>query len=258
MESRETYRRILNKLGYYDYQQGLIFRHMKQTGGWDSHLENCRNFIVQAARFYKPQKVTVMGSGWLLDFPLAELMDITESITLIDIIHPPEVIKQVSAFKKVVLSNDDITGGLIEEVWNATRKVKYFRKLNTLGDIRVPQYGFRDDPGLLISLNILSQLHVLPVRYLRGKADVDEDEFSKFRAAIQERHLELLSKHNSVLLTDTSEIFTDSSGNETDVRSVITDLPAGRLSEEWKWDFDLKHTDYYKKKSIMKVTAILY
>lgn len=258
LNSRETYRRILHKLGYYDYQHGLIHRHLKQSGGWDSHLEKCRNFILKAAEYYKPGRITVLGSGWLLDFPLAELLDATDSINLIDIIHPPEVVKQVSSLKKVMLSEEDITGGLIEEVWNSTRKTGLFRKLKTLGDIQIPRYTFKEDPGLLVSLNILSQLHVLPVRFLERKAEVSVDEFSRFRTAIQEKHLELLGRYKSVLITDTSEIFTDNSGNDSDVRSVLAEIPEGRVREEWKWDFDLKHTDYYKKRSVMKVTAILY
>ena len=60
-----SYRRILNRMGYYDYQNGLIYNHLNQEGGWDSHLDHCRNFINRALDYYKPEKVTVLGSGWL-------------------------------------------------------------------------------------------------------------------------------------------------------------------------------------------------
>ena len=257
MESKELYKRVLNKLGYFDYQQGLIERHLKQEGGWDSHLARCRNFILKAAEFYKPEKITVMGSGWLLDLPLAELLEITGSVTLTDIVHPPEVIRQVSSLSNVKLSTEDITGGLIENIWHETRKAPLFGKLKSLDGIEIPQFKFREDPGLLISLNIMSQLEVLPVRYLKTRTHAGEEELLKFRAAVQERHLELLHNHKSVLLTDTNEIFTDRSGGKTDVRSVVIDLPEGRMKEEWEWDFDLKYTDYYGKRSVMKVTAIM-
>ena len=249
---------MLNKLGYYDYQRGLIIRHLKQEGGWDSHLEHCRRFILKATEFYNPEKITVLGSGWLLDIPLKELLEIAGSVTLLDIVHPPEVIKQVSSLKNVTLSEGDITGGLIENVWNETRKLPFFRKLNTLENINIPEYTFTEDPGLLISLNIMSQLDVLPVRYLKTRANAEEEEFIKFRAEVQKQHLKLLRKHKSVLLTDINEISTDRAGRKSEVRSIVTDLPEGKIKQGWEWDFDLKNTDYYEKISVMKVVAIMF
>src|SRR5450759_4375935 len=104
MKHPETYRRMLYKMGYYDYQQGLIYRHLNQKGGWDKHLEHCRSFIMKALEIYKPVKVTVLGSGWLLELPLKEMIDLTEEVVLVDIIHPPEVISQAGSMKKVTLN----------------------------------------------------------------------------------------------------------------------------------------------------------
>ena len=88
-----SYRRMLNKMGYYNYQNGLIYHHINQHGGWENHEEHCRGFIIKALDFYKPEKVTVLGSGWLLELPLAELVERTGKICLVDIVHPPDVIK---------------------------------------------------------------------------------------------------------------------------------------------------------------------
>jgi len=74
-------------MGYYNYQNGLIIHHVNQEGGWESHQERCRSFILKALELYKPQKVTVLGSGWLLELPFAELIEQTEKVCLIDIIH---------------------------------------------------------------------------------------------------------------------------------------------------------------------------
>ena len=60
-----------------------------------------------------------------------------------------------------------------------------------------------------------------------------------------------------MLITDVTEIFTDRSGNVSEKQSVITDLPEGLLKEEWTWDFDLVLSDYYGKRSVLKVAAII-
>jgi hypothetical protein len=97
-------------MGYYNYQAGLIHHHIDQQAGWEDHQAHCRNFILKAIELYKPGKVTVLGSGWLLDLPLAELAECNGSVSLIDIVHPPDVIAQARNFNNVELIEQDITG----------------------------------------------------------------------------------------------------------------------------------------------------
>ena len=253
----ETYRRMLNKMGYYNYQQGLIYRHLNQEGGWDFHQERCRNFILKAISYYKPRKVTVLGSGWLLELPLSEMSDITDEISLVDIVHPPQVKQQIAGLEKVKISEQDVTGGLIEEVWNKTRKRFFFNKLSSLNSILIPEYQPKEDPGLVISLNILTQLESLLVEFLKQRAVVKEEELSRFRAEIQKKHISFLKTHNSVLITDTAEIFTENSGKSVSKITVMTEIPEGRYKEEWTWNFDLLKSDYYGKSSVLNVLAIL-
>lgn len=252
-----SYRRILNKLGYYNYQQGLIYRYLKQGEAWESHLENCRSFILKAIDFYKPVKVTVLGSGWLMDLPLAEILEKTDSVSLVDIVHPPEVISQVAGLKKVSLVESDITGGLIEEVWTKAGKASFFKRLKDIGTIEIPELKLSGDPGMLISLNILTQLELLPVELLKKCNRIDNEQLVKFKAAVQKKHLDLLEKHKSVLITDIFENCYDSSDNMSEVPSVLVNLPEGKYKEEWIWKFDLKRSDYYGKRSMYKVVAMI-
>jgi len=256
MAYSEKYKRILHRLGYYDYQQGLIYRHLGQNEGWNSHLVNCRNYILKAVEIIKPGKVTVLGSGWLLDLPLKELLEAGIHVTLIDIVHPPEAYSQTASLRGVELIEDDATGGVVELVWEKAAKLPFFRKLKSTGDLIVPVYRLNGDPGLVISLNILSQLDVLPVKFLKKRSKAGEDEIFRFRKNIQDNHLRFLSGYTSILISDISEIFTDSSGKTTEVPTVITTLPSGSGREEWTWDFDLKKSDFYEKSSVMKVVAI--
>jgi hypothetical protein len=258
MHNSEKYKRFLNRLGYYSYQEGILFRYLKQDDGWKSHLSRCRDYILKILAEVRPGKVTILGSGWLLDCPLSEITGMNIQVVLIDIAHPPEAAKQVHSLKNVEMVEDDITGGLIYDIWRKTVSIPIFRKLKTLDDIKIPRYRFNGDPGLVISLNILSQLDSLPVKFLRKKSKIPEEQYALFREELQRKHLETLQKYNSILITDTEEIFYKKSGNPEVVKTVFTEIPDGKFREEWTWDFDLKGSDYHLKKSQLKVTAISY
>jgi len=258
MPYSESYRRILYRMGYYSYQEGLIYRHLRQKGGWDAHLSNCRSFILKAADLFNPRKITVLGSGWLLDFPIAEMLERNVEITLIDIVHPPEVKKQLEGIKRVRIVEADLTGGLIAEIWEKAGKLPLYRKLHSTGIINIPEYRLEDeDPGMVVSLNILSQLDVLPVKLLRKKSSVSEEELLTFRKEVQQKHLSFLLKHSSVLITDVKEIYSDRKGQLTEEQTVVITLPPAGIKEEWIWNFDSTFTDYYGKKSVLEVVAMI-
>ncbi|MBK7131735.1 MAG: hypothetical protein IPH69_02620 [Bacteroidales bacterium] len=257
MSHTTEYRRILHKMGYYNYQSGLIYRHLNQEGGWDEHLERCRTFILKALDYYSPAKISVLGSGWLMELPLAETVERDIRVTLIDIVHPPEVIAQAGQLKNVELVEADVSGGLISEVWLKTSKYSFLKKMKTLEDISVPEYVPESDPGMVISLNILTQLESLPVDFLKKRSNVQEEEYLLFRKKIQDRHMEFLKKHQSVLISDVAEISTDRSGNSDTVQTMVSDIPDSILREEWTWNFDSKSTDFYNSTSVMKVLAIV-
>jgi len=252
-----SYRRILHRMGYYNYQQGLIYRHLNQEGGWSSHLGNCRSFILKSFDLIRPSVITVLGSGWLLDLPLRELADRVTAINLVDIVHPPEVKSQVAELKNVILREEDVTGGLISEVWQKAGHRTFLNKLGSLDEIEIPEYKPEFDPGMVVSLNIFTQLESMPLQLLKKKSACDDDRFLQFRKEIQQNHIAFLRKHHSVLITDLSEVVTESNGRIDEIVSVLVDLPRARLKEEWTWNFDLKRSDYYRKRSVFKVAAIL-
>jgi hypothetical protein len=248
---------MLTRMGYYNYQNGLIYRHLNQEGGWEKHLEHCRQFILNALEFYKPEKVTVLGSGWLLDLPIAELVERTPRITLIDIIHPPDVITQVERFNNVELIEQDITGGLIAEVWQKRGTYTFINKIRSLENIVIPEYIPDQDPGMVISLNILTQLESLLIDFLKKRSKINEDEFDHFRTEIQRRHIEFLKKHRSVLITDYAEVITNKSGDLKTISTLLADLPPAKVREEWTWNFDHTGADFYNSRSQFKVVALI-
>ena len=252
-----SYRIMLTRMGYYNYQNGLIYRHLNQEGGWGKHLENSRRFIIKALEFYKPEKVTVLGSGWLLDLPLAELAERVPKILLIDIVHPPDVITQVDTFSNVEIVEQDITGGLVEAVWQKAGSYNFINKLRSLKQIDIPEYKPNVDPGMVISLNILTQLESLLIAFLKKRSKIKEEELNLFRTGIQKKHIDFLRKHRSVLITDYSEIITDRSGAIKTIPTLLADLPPSQFREEWTWNFDHTGVDFYNSRSQFRVVAII-
>jgi hypothetical protein len=252
-----SYRRMLTRMGYYNYQNGLIYHHINQEGGWENHQEHCRNFIIKALELYKPEKVTVLGSGWLLELPFTELIERTGRVCLIDIIHPPDVISQVGSFKNVELKEQDVTGGLIAEVWQKTKKYSFLKKLKSLVDIIIPEFKPDGDPGMVISLNILTQLESLLIDFIKKRSKITEEEFNHFRTEIQRKHIDFLKKHRSVLVTDSAEVIMNKDGSIKTIPTLLTDLPPYNLIEDWTWNFDQTGADLYNSRSQFKIVALI-
>lgn len=251
-----SYRRMLNKMGYYNYQNGLIYRHLNQEGGWDSHLEHCRSFILKSFERYKPEIVTVLGSGWLLELPMAEILEKARKVYLLDIVHPPDVIDQVGSLKNVELIEQDISGGLIQEIWQRTGRYSFFNKLRSLENMEIPEFKPGFDPGMIISLNLLTQLESLLVSYLRKRSAIEDEELYRFRSEIQKKHIDFLKRYKSVIISDYVEVVTARTGTVKTIPTLLTPLPDGQFKEEWTWNFDHTGADYYNSTSIMKVIAL--
>lgn len=213
---------------------------------------------MKAMEFLKPAKVTVLGSGWLLDLPLREMAETGVHICLVDIVHPPEVKEQVARLEKVTLIEDDVSGGLISEVWEKARRRFLINRLRTPDSIDVREYMPGFDPGMVISLNILTQLENLPLVFLKRRSGGDEEAFMRFRRRVQEKHIGFLKKHPSVLITDISEVITESSGRINEIPSVVVDLPEAQQTDEWTWHFEEKRPDFFRKKSAFRVRAMMF
>ncbi len=257
MTRTTSYRRMLSRMGYYNYQSGLIYHHINQEGGWENHQEHCRSIIIKALELFKPEKVTVLGSGWLLDLPLAELIERTQKVYLVDIVHPPDVITQVERFENVELIEQDVTGGLIEEVWQKGRNFGLFNKMRSLENINVPEFKPDFDTGMIISLNILTQLESLIVDFIKKRSKIEEENLNRFRAEIQKKHIDFLMRNRSVLISDYAEVITSRVGDIKTIPTLFTDLPVCRFREKWTWNFDQTGSDFYNSISQFKMVALI-
>jgi len=229
-------------------------RYLRENSGWNIHLDKAGSFILEVLKNKDFDHVVVLGSGWLLDFPIERILPFVKKITLVDIHFPPQIQRKIADFKEVECILADITGGYIQAVFNNLRKVKEVFHLPE--NINPPRIASKEKM-LIISLNILNQLDILLVDYIREHSRSKEEDLSSLRKILQESHIKMLSEHPFVLITDYREILINTDGRVVGEKDLIfTELPSGGMEQEWEWEFDTHRLYHDHANTRMKVMAI--
>lgn len=228
----------LRQMGYVRELIAIEARHRRCRAAWAPHLENCKKLIVDAAEDVNPGQVTVLGSGLLLEVPVEELANKFEDVVLVDIFHMPVVERRVRDLANVRLLTADVTG-LVEAAYRHP-------DLGRGTPLPAPGNGMEWLAGadLVVSANLLAQLPVLPMAWIREKAPGDgggdgcgDGETDAFARRIVEHHLDLLGRlpGRVALISETERVF--SKGDEvpqaTDPLFGVS-LPR-KGARQWVW-----------------------
>lgn len=243
------------RAGYVSDQMGIRTRFLRENGNWQSHLDNTRRFIVEAATHTAGrQSVAVLGSGWLYDVPLEQLSQMFENVTLVDIVHPEPVKLKAAKLPNVSLVCADLTGGAVME---AARAESFSQFADWLPQAK-PALNFSDF-DLVVSVNLLNQLDILLCDYLKERFAVAESELLKVRQMVQQQHISWLPKQHSCLITDYMQIDRPVSGaSQTETKLVYADMSDLKPFEEWEWIFDTNQRYSVKNNTIFKVMAVCF
>ena len=76
-------------MGYLKELISMEVRQKRCREAWAPHFRECRDLIDKATEGIGHHKVTVLGSGLLLDFSLDLLADTFDKVVLVDILHLP-------------------------------------------------------------------------------------------------------------------------------------------------------------------------
>jgi hypothetical protein len=256
METRIPDRKILRRMKYLSDQQGIMNRYLAEGEGWEPHLERTRDFIRRCVGDGHFKSIAVLGSGWLLDLPLDFLSQRSEEVLLLDIWHPPQVKKKITGYGNVKAVEADITGGGIR---GAYRFARDYRRTGKGSILDIPfQAGMGGiKAGYIISLNILNQLDILLVDYLKKHVQIATEEELEFRRRIQSQHLSLLGPGRSCMITDAEERVINREGLQASSKTLVhCEFPKGVRTETWTWDFDARGEYNPRMKTEMFVRAI--
>lgn len=245
--------KIIRRMGYPNDQEGIMRRYINEEGNWNEHLNKSKAYIRQCIAKHKPESVAVLGSGWLLDVPLDFLSENCKSVYLYDIRHPRQVIQKIKSCPNIEAINMDVSGGAIECVYNHLN-ARDFDSVSNLPKLRFTPVKPVD---YTISLNLLNQLDILIVEYLRKFPQVADEAVLQLRKKLQLAHLNSLSADKSCLITDYEELIYDRTDNLVGSSSIVFNkFPNGKNVEEWIWKFDGQMTYYPNRKTYFKVKAM--
>ena len=234
--------RHVRQMGYVRELRALRARRDRCRDAWQSHLEHTRAVLLEsAARCEQRRSALVVGSGLLFDVPLAELSRQFESVALVDIAHLWSVRRQVARFPNVRLVPLDVTG-VVERCHAMARE---------RSEAPLPQRPVDCFAGehfdLVASINVLSQLPVMPNGYLsRCVQSLTDARIGEFSRALVNNHLDWLCSFGAVacLVTDLERLHVD------DCRTVSREaslwgirLPDG--GRTWLWDLAPRPEMYF-------------
>ncbi|MCH7833073.1 MAG: hypothetical protein IIC55_09410 [Proteobacteria bacterium] len=224
----------LKAMGYVKELIAVEARHRRCAGAWAPHLETCRKLIGDAARDAGHGRVTVLGSGLLLDVPVDELAGLFKEVILVDIFHMPAIQERVRAHANVRLVTADVTG-VVEATWNHVAA-------GSVGPLPPPQADASAyaDSDLVVSANLLTQLPLLPLGLVQKKGrGYGEEETQAFARRIVENHLELLAAlpGRVTVLTETQRVICDGPEVLHEIDPLFgAALPAAAVRKHWTWN----------------------
>jgi hypothetical protein len=222
----------LRKMGFLRELLNIRACHGWWRTAWEPHLERSRA-VIRAASNACPQhrKAIVLGSGLLLDVPLAELAACFREVILVDLLHPFSTRRQIRRFRNAWPVNLDLTG-----VIEATHRIA------GVAGAELPRAApdfFLDDPevDLVASVNLLSQLPCLPTNYLRRLGVHSSAAIDAFARDIIRAHLVYLQKFKAVvaLIADVEAITLNREGAILKRVSTVYGETLPWRGEEWIW-----------------------
>lgn len=208
-------------------------RFRRNSAAWQPHLEHTRRVVLSAAgKSLDRGKVIVLGAGLLLDVPVAELSTMFQEVVLMDIVFLPEARRRVKQYGNVKLVQHDVTNmaqRLYENIQQGLRELPEAAPL-------VP--GIDVNTGLVVSLNILSQLWVVPRAYaLRKLSGLDEDLLDDWCRQIVASHYAFLQSMScgTCLVADHEFVKRDREGRIVSRNSTLSGFALPEPDVSWTW-----------------------
>jgi hypothetical protein len=249
--------RVLRRMGYCEDSRGIIDRFIQTNGAWENHRQHTRNFILQAVTGKKIEKLAVYGSGWLLDLPLDELSEMAGSVTLFDLVHPPQVIRRIQKLRNVRAVRADISGGAVIRAYQAVKRYRHGGRKTTPEEICSAPFIPEAGTDFSVSLNILSQIGTMITDYLKMHLPCLQEETDRIIYLLQQAHLQLLMPGRSCLITDIRELNYDFQDKLSETcEMMLYPLPHSMRTENWEWLFDPYGGYKTDRKTVFQVVAL--
>ena len=224
-------------------------RYVSNSAAWKPHHDNSRHVVLSAAEQCRNRsKAVVLGAGLLLDVPLAELSSQFREVVLVDIVFLPEVRRRITSCCNVRLLQYDVTG-MARALYDAIR----------LGSRHLPEAAplvpeLNEAAGLVVSLNILSQLWVIPRAYaLKKLPGLDPELIDDWCRQIVKSHYDYLVSLpcDVCLVADHEFVMRDREERIVSRDSTIAGLSLPAPDVSWTWDIMPKGDERHCSKELI-------
>lgn len=216
------------QLGYLAESIALEARWRRCRAAWAAHLEASRRAVMDAAGACPRRRaVAILGSGPLLDVPLATLARDFDRVLLVDIVHPWRARGAARRFPNVFLAQADIAGVAEALTRDPTRRPA----------IEPPRLPCNEaDLDLVVSLNLVSQLAQAPIGVLRRHAGLDDEGAADLHRDLVRAHIDWLAgmAPRAALIGDLEQCWSGPDGSEVWHPLEGAGLPAPP-DREWDW-----------------------
>ncbi len=242
-------------MDYLSDQEGIMQRYINEEGRWNFHLSQTKQYIKDVIKKKEPETVAILGSGWLLDIPADFLGKHCKKVYFYDIFHPSQVRHKLRAFENFVFIECDITGGYIEEMYKTVNLSRKNKNKVPVENLKKCRFQPEQEADYTFSVNILNQLDILIIDYLKNFRVYSDQELDKIRAVIQNSHIFSLTPGKAAIITDYLEMIYDDIKEQPIERQLLyTELPEGKNRKYWDWDFDMNMT--YNEGKITKFRVV--
>lgn len=221
-------------MAYLDEAIAMRSRYRRNREAWRSHLEHTRRFILSVAEKCRNRnKAVVLGAGLLLDVPIDELSSLFQEVVLVDIVFLPEARSSVKRYRNVKLLQHDVTN-MAKQLHDNIR-----RGLRELPAAAPAAPEIDEKAGMVVSLNLLSQLWVVPRSYsLSNLSGLNEEKVDDWCGHIVESHYAFLRSMTCdvCLVADHEFVKRDQKGCIVSQGSTVSRLVLPEPDASWTWN----------------------
>ncbi|GAB6070051.1 hypothetical protein JCM30760_11480 [Thiomicrorhabdus hydrogeniphila] len=214
-------------MGYVKESIAMEARATRCQQAWNDHYQHCQNTILKAIdRAVQHRTVLIFGAGSLKDLPLAELSEKFETVLLVDLVFLKSAQTYSKSFSNVLLIEHDVTESL---EWISQGEAIVQTPTAWLDDFSI---------DLVISLNLITQLPLIPARWLLtdfGFSEQDADIVSK---QIIFAHMHYLRQFSGevCLIADRLGVEFNAQGQEIDRFDPWWDIESPKIESSWYWE----------------------
>lgn len=219
------------QLGYPKAAVSLWSRRRRCAALWREHEESTRRFILDVAQSSRRfDSIWLFGAGTLADLPLAELSASFSRVVIFDVALLAGARRRALRFRNIELRLADVTGVIrpLAE-WQPQMPPPLTPETAMAGLDPVP-------PDCAISVNLLSQLPLLPMEHLR-KRGISRPAAEAFGRALLQAHLRGLQRLGcpAGLIADATRIWRSRAGETVMQESAVLDIRLPPPEREWFW-----------------------